>query len=155
MVSLSCITRAKGSIGAKFDTLFHTCTLAGSHERARAWPQTHAPNRRRRRKRGRCSGKLRHFLLYCEVALLGFCCLGWWWGAPVLVTLCCVPIMCFPVSPQEISLPPRFRALSHSSRSTSVHYQQVKTHSTKVCKTYLGLKGTAVKVSCQRLYAMW
>ena len=35
-------------------------------------------------------------LSYSEVALLGFCCLGWRWGAPVLVTLCCVPIMCFP-----------------------------------------------------------
>ena len=27
-------------------------------------------------------------LSYCEVALLGFCCLGWRWGTPVLVTLC-------------------------------------------------------------------
>ncbi len=54
-------------------------------------------------------------LSYCEVALLGFCCLGWRWGAPVLVTCVCVmfPSCVFPVSPQEISLPTRFRALSY------------------------------------------
>ena len=34
-------------------------------------------------------------LSYCEVALLGFRCLGWRWGTPVLVT--CVPILlCVP-----------------------------------------------------------
>jgi hypothetical protein len=40
------------------------------------------------------SGRL---LSYCEVALLGFRCLGWRWGAPLLVTLCSVfPSLCVP-----------------------------------------------------------
>jgi hypothetical protein len=51
-------------------------------------------------------------LSYCEVALLGFCCLGWWWGHPS-ASYIVFPSCVFPVSPQEISLPPRLRALSN------------------------------------------
>ncbi len=46
--------------------------------------------------------------------------LGWRWGAPVLVTLHVVfPSCVFPVSSQEISLPPRVRALSHSKPTSA------------------------------------
>jgi hypothetical protein len=57
------------------------------------------------------SGRL---LSYCEVALLGFRCLGWRWGTQCsLLCVMCSHLCVFPVSPQEILLPPRFRALSH------------------------------------------
>jgi hypothetical protein len=55
-------------------------------------------------------------LSYCEVALLGFPCLGWRWGTQCwLHCVLCSHLCVFPVSPQEILLPPRFRALSHKA----------------------------------------